>query len=175
MYYDPLWTFSDLFALTSFGYWAVQWSWFAWVNALCNFSCKKSREVTASLPGRFLSKCCFTLCITMEVEPRIVKQYKCHHCCSYKNYLGKWMEGGKSVFALFFGWPEDCEFVEKMHFGASYWAIKAGLLTPLTFAWHRLSPLAAFISGAYFLHNGRWWQWICEFYTANFKGIFGGP
>ena len=56
-----------------------------------------------------------------------------------------------------------------------YWAIQAGLLTPLTFARHRLSPLAAFTSGAYFLHNGRRWQWIFEFYTANFKGIFGGP
>ena len=46
----------------------------------------------------------------------------------------------------------------------------------LTFARHRLSPLAAFsfTSSAYFLHNGRQWQWICEFYTANFKGIFGG-
>ena len=39
---------------------------------------------------------------------------------------------------------------------SSYWAIQAGLLTPLTFARHRLSPLAAFTSGAYFLHNGRW-------------------
>ena len=28
-----------------------------------------------------------------------------------------------------------------------------GLLTPLTFAWRRLSPLAAFTSGVYFLHN----------------------
>ena len=37
----------------------------------------------------------------------------------------------------------------------SYWAIQAGLLTPFTFALHRLSPLAAFTSGAYFLHNGR--------------------
>ena len=37
----------------------------------------------------------------------------------------------------------------------SYWAIQAGLLTPLTFARHCLSPLAAFTSGAYFLHNGR--------------------
>ena len=36
-----------------------------------------------------------------------------------------------------------------------YWAIQAGLLTPLTFARHRLSPLAAFTSGAYFLHSGR--------------------
>ena len=56
-----------------------------------------------------------------------------------------------------------------------YWAIQAGLLTPLTFARHCLSPLAAFTSSAYFLHNGRRWQWICEFYTANVKGIFWGP
>ena len=56
-----------------------------------------------------------------------------------------------------------------------YWAVQAGLLTPLTFARHRLSPLAAFTSGAYFLHNGRRWQWICEFYTTNLKGIFGTP
>ena len=38
---------------------------------------------------------------------------------------------------------------------SDYWAVQAGLLTPLTFAQHRLSPLAAFTSGAYFLHNGR--------------------
>ena len=31
------------------------------------------------------------------------------------------MEGGKkSVFVLFFGRPEDREFIEKMYFGASY-------------------------------------------------------
>ena len=35
----------------------------------------------------------------------------------------------------------------------AYWAFQAGLLTPLTFAQHRLSPLAAFTSGAYFFHN----------------------
>ena len=57
----------------------------------------------------------------------------------------------------------------------AYWAVQAGLLTPLTFARHRLSPLAAFTSGACFLHNGRRWQWICEFYTANFKGHFWRP
>ena len=72
-------------------YWAVQWSWFAWVNALCNLSRKKSQEVAVSLPGRFLSRRCFTLCTTMEAEPRIAKQYKCHHCCSCKNYRGKGM------------------------------------------------------------------------------------
>ena len=43
------------------------------------------------------------------------------------------------------------------------WAVQAGLLTPLTFAQHRLSPMAAFTSGAYFLHNGR-----CDSEFANF-------
>ena len=52
--------------------------------------------------------------------------------------------------------------------------VQTGLLTPLTFAQHRLSSLTAFTSNAYFLHNGRWWQWICKFYTANFKEIFWG-
>ena len=81
---------------------AVQRSWFARVNALCNLSCKKSREVAASLLGRFLSRRCFTLCTTMEVEPRIAKQYKCHHCCSCKNYVGKGIEGGKKCLCVDF-------------------------------------------------------------------------
>ena len=70
---------------------------FARVNAHCNLSRKKSRKVAASLPGGFLSTRCSTLCITMEVEPRIAKQYKCHSCCSCKNYRGKGMEGGNKV------------------------------------------------------------------------------
>ena len=75
----------------------------------------------STLPGRFLSRRCFTLCVTVEVEPRIAKQYKYQYCCNCKHYCGKGMEGEKkSVFASFFGWPEDCEFVEKMCFGASY-------------------------------------------------------
>ena len=85
-------------------YWAVQWSWFARVNAFCNLLCKKSREVAASLPGWFLSRRCFTLCITMEVEPRIAKQYKCRQCCSCKNYRGKGMEGGTKVSLHCFLW-----------------------------------------------------------------------
>ena len=53
----------------------------------------------------------------MEFEPRIVKQYKCHHCCSCKNYWGKGMEGGKKAsFCHFFGRPEDHEFMEKKAF-----------------------------------------------------------
>ena len=83
-------------------YWALQWSCFAWVNALCNLSCKKLWEVTASVLGWFLSRCCFTLCITVEVEPRIAKQYKCCHCCSCKNNWGKGMEGGKKCLCVIF-------------------------------------------------------------------------
>ena len=101
-------------------YWAVQWSWFARVNALRNLLCKKSREVAVSLLGQFMSRRCFTLCITMEVEPRNAKQYKCQYCCSCKNYRGKGVECGKKVSVSFLGWPEDCEFVKKMLFGASY-------------------------------------------------------
>ena len=36
---------------------------------------------------------------------------------------------------------------------AAYWAVRVGLLTPLTLARHRLNPLASFSSGAYFLHS----------------------
>ena len=51
----------------------------------------------SALPGQFWSRRCFTLCITVEVEPRIVKQYKYQYCCSCKNYSGKGMDGGKKV------------------------------------------------------------------------------
>ena len=34
-------------------YWAIQWSWFARVNALCNLSRKKSREVAAHFRADF--------------------------------------------------------------------------------------------------------------------------
>ena len=67
-------------------YWAVQWSCFARVNALRSFA----QEVAASLPGRFLSRRCFTLCITMEVEPRIAKQYICHQIAGERGWrVGK--------------------------------------------------------------------------------------
>ena len=48
--------------------------------------CTRSRERSQlSLPGQFLSRCWFTLCITMEAELRIAKQDQCHHCCNCKN------------------------------------------------------------------------------------------
>jgi len=56
----------------------------------------------SALPGRFLSRHCFTLCITVEVEPRIVKQYKCQYFCSCKNYCGKGMERGKKCLCVIF-------------------------------------------------------------------------
>ena len=86
-------------------YWAIQQSWFARVNSLCNLSCKKSQKVTAHFQADFW----------VGIASR--KQYKCQYCCSCKNYPGGW---GKSVFASFFCWPEDHKFVEKMRFGASH-------------------------------------------------------
>ena len=85
-------------------YWAVQWSWFARVNALCNLPCKKLQKVTASILGQFLSRLCFMLCIAMDVKPKTEKQYNCHHCCSCKNYWEKGMEGGKKVSLYHFFW-----------------------------------------------------------------------
>ena len=52
---------------------------------------------------------------------------------------------------------------------------KRGLLTPLTFARHRLSPLAAFTSGAYFMPQWKAVTVNLRIYTAKIKGIFGGP
>ena len=97
-------------------YWVVQWSWFAWVNVLCNLSRKMSREVAASLLGRFLCRHCFMLCIKMEAEPRIVKQYKCHHCCSCKNYQEKGMEGGKKCLCINFWLTRTSQVCKKNAF-----------------------------------------------------------
>ena len=59
------------------------------------------------------------LCITMEVKPRIAKQYKCHHCCSCKNYGGKGMEGEKKV--SLWGFLADQKIASSWkNFGASY-------------------------------------------------------
>ena len=52
------------------------------------------------------------LCITMEVEPRIVKQDKCQYCCICKNYSEKVKEDGKKCLCIIF-WltleATDCE------------------------------------------------------------------
>ena len=95
-------------------YWAVQWSWFARVNAPCNLSCKKSWEVAVSLPGWFLSRRCFTLCITMEVEPRIVKQY---------TVADAKITGERKSLCIVVWFTRRSRVrgrKKKMHFGASY-------------------------------------------------------
>ena len=52
--------------------WASQWSWFAWVR--CNLLRKKSWEVAASLPARFLSRRCFTNCKAVQMPPLLQLQ-----------------------------------------------------------------------------------------------------
>ena len=77
------------------GYWAVQQSWSSWENALRNLLHKKLQKVTAATSGGP----CFMLCITMEVESRIMKQYKCQYCCICKKHREKVME--KHLFIIF--------------------------------------------------------------------------
>ena len=82
------------------------------MNALCNLSRMKSREVAASLPGRFLSRRCFTLCITMEVEPRSSTNATTVAVATITGERGGRV--GKKVFLRrFWGRSEDREFVEK--------------------------------------------------------------
>ena len=66
--------------------------------------------------------------------------------------IGSLSKGVGLSFLPFISPPSDLLCLRSSR--SKYWAIQAGLLTPLTFARHRLSPLAAFASGAYFLHNG---------------------
>ena len=57
----------------------------------------------------------------------------------------------KTQHANFGGQPPFSSHRTVTHtFTLFYMAVQAGLLTPLTFARHRLSPLAAFTSSAYF-------------------------
>ena len=72
--------------------WAVRRSWFAWVNALCHLSHRK-----LPLPGQFLSRGSFMLCLTVEVEkaewifwallsvaiPCLMAQNRCFGGCSF--------------------------------------------------------------------------------------------
>ena len=78
--------------------WRFSKSWFARVNALCNLSRKKSREVAASLSGRFLRRRCFTLCITVEVEATNATTVAVAKITGESG----WRVGEKSVFASFF-------------------------------------------------------------------------
>ena len=57
----------------------------------------------------------------MEVEPRIAKPYKLHHCCSCRNYRGKGMECGKKVsLPRFLADQKIAISWKKMRFGAYY-------------------------------------------------------
>ena len=62
-------------------------------------SCERSQ---LSLSGWFLSRRCFTLCLTMEVEPTTAKHHKCYQCCSCKKLLGKGDGGWNKVSLLRF-------------------------------------------------------------------------
>ena len=101
----------------------------------------RSRERSQSLPGQFLSRRCFTLCITMEVEPRIAKQYKCHHSVLQLQKItgeegGRW-RGEKKCLCVASVWLTRRSRIsgEKMRFAASFSVARAAsyCLLPDTF------------------------------------------
>ena len=57
------------------------------------------------------------LCITVEDEPRIAKQYESHYYCVCKNNMGKVMEDGKKVSKLhYFSADQEIMGVTKKSF-----------------------------------------------------------
>ena len=99
----------------------VQWSCLHEWMPFENISRKKSREVAASLPGRFLSRRCFTLCITMEVNLGLRKQYKRYHCWVAKITEERgWRMGEKCLCVVFLAGQKIASSWKKMRFGASY-------------------------------------------------------
>ena len=84
--------------------------------------CTRSRKrLQLSLPGWFPSRCCFMLCITMEVEPRIQSSTNATAVAVAKITQERGWRVEKSVFASFF-WLTRRLWVrgKKMRFGASY-------------------------------------------------------
>ena len=61
-----------------------------------------SERLKPPLLGWFPSRRCFMLCVTMEVELRTAKQYRCRYCCVCKNYGGEVMEDGKKCLCNIF-------------------------------------------------------------------------
>ena len=78
--------------------------------------CARSRESSQlPLPGRFLSGHCFTLCIEQwKLNLELRSNTNATTVVFAKITGGKVMEDGKSVFASFFGWPENSECVKKV-------------------------------------------------------------
>ena len=121
------WDENKVYCLTwQNGTWCVPIGWFneaglhEWMPFVIFYA--RSRErLQLSAPGHFLRRHCFTLCMTMEVEPRIAKQYKCQYCCSCKIYWGKGMEGGKKgSLCNFLADQKSASLWKKMRVGASY-------------------------------------------------------
>ena len=91
------------------------------MKALGNLSRKNSREVAASLPGRFLSRRCFTLCITMKLNLELRSSTNATTVEVAKITGERGWRVDKSVFALFFWLTRRSQVRgEKKHFGASY-------------------------------------------------------
>ena len=94
------------------------------MNALCNLSRKKLREVAASLPGQFLSRRCFTLW-KMNLELR--SSTKATTVAKITGERG-WRVGKKCFCVVFLADQKIASSWKKVRFGASYRTSKKLLL-----------------------------------------------
>ena len=95
-----------------------------WMPFIIFHTKSRKRSQLALLGGH-----CFMLCITMEVEPRIMEQYKCQYCCICKNYWEKVME--KHLFIIF--WLTRRLWVRVKNTHLAYYSTSNKLLLPDTF------------------------------------------
>ena len=84
------------------------------------FHARSHKRLQLSLPGQFLSRRWFMLCITIEVELELWSSTNATAVADAKITGERWWRVEKCVFTLFFGWPENREFAERMWFWASY-------------------------------------------------------
>ena len=113
----------------------------------------RSRERSQlSLLGRMLSR--LWLVITIEVEPRIAKQYKCHRCYSCKNYHGErgWKVEKKCLCIVFLADQKITGSWKKCVLGHPIARATSYCLLPDTL-WLRISKTAFKVGSVKFLNS----------------------
>ena len=99
------------------------------------FRARSPERSQLPLPGRFLSRRWFALCITIAVERRIRKEYMCHYLRFCQNYNGKVVEDGRKVSLHRFPADQITSALEKVRLWAAYSASSKLLLAARLRLW----------------------------------------
>ena len=101
-------------------YWAIQRSWFARVNALCNLSEQEVARGRSALPGRFLSRSCFTLCKQWKLNLESRSSRNANTIAVAKITVERGWRVEKKCLCVGFWLTRRLRVHRKMRFGASY-------------------------------------------------------